>query len=207
LHHSKLERYYQDFLDQLGDFNLDVLETSKYSIYALSKELRFIYFNPAWFQFATKNGFDKTAAKKLALGSSALKSIRGLRLKYHFRKNYKKVIRTGNIWHFDYECSSRNEYRFFHQSVYPLYKKAGVLIINTQMFKLPMSNMNRETFHAIEDRYIQTDGHIVQCSNCRHTQRADEPEIWDWVPSWVDKLPVNYGLSICPTCEHLYKET
>ncbi|MBT8315590.1 MAG: hypothetical protein KJP26_14125 [Maribacter sp.] len=207
LSYDKMERYYPDFLSQLGDFNLEVLERSEYSIYALSRDLRFTYFNPAWFRFATKNGFDKAAAKKLALGSSVLKWIRGLRLKCYLRNNYKKVIRTGKIWHFDYECSSPSEYRLFHQIVHPLYKKSGVLIINTEMFKLPMSTMNRKTFRVIEDRYIQSDGQIVHCGNCRHTRRADEPDLWDWVPEWIDKLPANYRLSICPTCEHLYKET
>lgn len=201
-----MKRFNKDFLDKLGDFNLEVLENSKYSIYALSKDLKFIYFNPAWFNFAVKNKFDETASRKLMIGTSVLKSIKGIRLKLYFRKHYKKVIRTGEIWHHQYQCSSHKEYRFFHQTVYPLHNKAGVLIVNTEMFKLPMSNMSRETFHAIGNRYIQPNDHIVQCSNCRHTQRADQLDIWDWVPDWVEKLPPNHSLSICPTCEHLYKD-
>ena len=202
-----LKRYNNSFLDKLGDFNFEVLESSKNAIYALSNDLKFIYFNPAWFEFANKNGFDKSSAQQIVLGTSVLKSFGGIRLKLYFRNKYKKVIRTGKVWHHQYECSSNKKYRFFHQTAYPLQNKEGILIIHTEMFKLPMSNMNRETFHAIEHRYFNAEGRILQCSNCRHTQRADDPEIWDWVPSWVKKLPANYTLTICPTCEHLYKES
>lgn len=202
-----MEMYTKDFLNKLDGFNLELLEKSKYSIYALSKDLKFIYFNPAWYNFAIKNNINKTAARKINLGASILKSIKGIRLKLYFRKNYKKVMRTGVVWHYEYECSSIAEYRLYHQRAYPLKNKAGVLIINTEMFKLPMKNMNRNAFQAIEDRYIQPKGHIIQCSNCRHTQRADKLEIWDWVPDWVEKLPVNYRLTICPTCNNLYKDS
>ncbi len=198
------ERYDNRFLDILGDFNFEVLENSKYSIYALSKDLKFIYFNPAWFDFADKNGFDKVASKNMILGTPFLKSIKGVRLRLYFYNNYKKVLKTGKAWHHDYECSSKTEFRFFHQTAYPLKNQEGILVIHTEMFKLPMENMNREAFKAIEQRYLNADGQIIQCSNCRHTQRADKPEHWDWVPDWVEKLPFNHKLDICPTCEHLY---
>lgn len=201
-----LKRYDSSFLDIVGNFNFEALEKSKYSIYALSKDLKFIYFNPAWYKFAKKNGFDKAVAKKTVLGSSFIKALHGVRLRLYFYNHYKKAIRTGKVWHHEYECSSKKKYRFFHQTAYPLPNKNGLLIIHAEMFKLPMGNMNRENFHAIEHRYLNADGQIVQCSNCRHTQRADQPEIWDWVSDWVKKLPANHRLTICPTCEHLYND-
>jgi len=57
-------------------FDLEVLEKSRYSIYALSKELKFIYFNPAWYHFAIENDIDQTAFNNITLGSSYTKSIK-----------------------------------------------------------------------------------------------------------------------------------
>ncbi|WP_273274936.1 hypothetical protein [Maribacter polysiphoniae] len=202
-----MKRYNEDFLDKIKGFNLQVLENSKYPIYALSKELKFIYFNPAWSHFAKDNQFEGRALKNLSLGSPYLKSIKGVWLKLYFQKNYKKVIRTGETWHHEYQCSSNEFYRFYHQTAYPLLDKSGVLIVNTEVFKLPMDQMNIKTFEVIIERYTQPNNRINQCSNCRHTQRADEPDLWDWVPNWVEKLPINSNLSICPTCKHLYEDS
>ena len=201
-----LKRYNNSFLDILGDFNFEVLENSKNTIYALSKDLKFIYFNPAWFQLAEENGLDKETLQKYQLGTPISKAIHGLFIRSFYKRKFRKIIASSDIWHHDYECSSSKKFRYYHQSVYPLMKKAGILVINSVMFKLPMSNMNRETFMAIEGRYINSDGRINICANCRHTQRADQLDIWDWVPEWREKLPANHSLFICPTCEHLYKE-
>ncbi|EAR00359.1 hypothetical protein [Maribacter sp. HTCC2170] len=200
-----MKRYTTEFLDNLGGFDFNVLEKSRFSICALSNKLKFIYVNHDWCRFAENNGHVKLISDEKVLGTSALRLFKGIRLKLYFRKNYKKVISSGEIWHHQYENIEKTKHRLLHQSVYPLDNKSGILIIHSEVYKLPMSNMNYETFHIIEERYFQSNGHIVQCSNCRHTQRADQPEIWDWVPDWVEKLPANYSLSICPTCEHLYQ--
>ena len=201
---SRMERFKEDFPGKLKNFNLEPLESSKHSIYALSNDLKFIYFNPAWFQFAEENGLDKETLQKFKLGTSISKAIYGIVTRSFYNRKYRKVIASGKNWYHDYECSSKKEFRFYHQGVYPLKEKAGILVINSLMFKLPMNKMNRDTFMAIEERYIQSEGHITHCSNCKHTLRADKPEHWDWVPTWAEKAPANSKLILCPTCTDFY---
>ena len=76
--------------------------------------------------------------------------------------------------------------------------------MNTLVVKLPMDQIDRKAYEAIEKKYIQSTGFITQCSYCRRCERADRSEIWDWVPSWVEKIPDNCSHSICPTCFDYY---
>ncbi len=201
-----MKRFGTDFLEMIKGFDLEVLEKSRYSIYALSKELKFIYFNPAWYHFAIENDIDQTALYNITLGSSYTKSIKGIWLKFYFRKKYKQVIKTGKTWHYQYDCSSADTYRYYLQTVYPLNNKSGVLIVNTEMFNLQNTRMNLETFKSIKKRYVQPNDLIIICPNCKHTKRADKTGTWDWVPDWASNSPVNTSLEICPTCRHLFKD-
>lgn len=195
-----MKRYNEDFQDKLKGFELDTLEKSKHSIYGVSKNLDLIYVNPGWINFAKVNGFKKDILTEYPIGTSLISAFSGQKIKDHFYQNYTTVLETGKIWRSEYECSSPNEFRYYHQSVFPLKNNDGLLIVNTLMVKFPIEMKNHTLYKAIVNRYLQPTGFITQCSNCRYTQRNNEPENWDWVPSWINKMPNNMSHSICPLC-------
>lgn len=199
-----MKRYNENFPSKLKGFDFTTLESSKHSIYGLSKELNLIYFNPGFVHFAKENNHDGEILNKFPLGTPITEAFSGKKIKEFYIQNYKKVLATGELWHHEFECSSRDEYRQFHQGVYPMKNGDGLIIINTLMVNLPMDCIDRKAYEAIEKRYVKPTGFITQCSNCRYTQRIDQPEIWDWIPVWVVKIPGNMSHSICPTCFDYY---
>jgi len=118
--------------------------------------------------------------------------------------NYKKVLRTGEVWHHEYECSSIDEMRIFTQSVYALKNNSGLIIVNKirktgAMMRVPV---NETKFNNMD--YTHSNGFIQQCINCRCVQLVNKEEKWEWVEKWVANSPVNVGHSICPVCRDYY---
>ena len=199
-----MKRYIEGFASKLNGIDFNTLEDSKYSIYGLSEDLNLIYVNPAWIHFARENGASEKLLKELPLGTPITKAFYGESIKNFYTENYLKVLETGKPWRHEYECSSIDEFRQFHQDTYPIKDGKGLIIINTLTINVPMESIGRESLEALDKRYTHTTGFVTQCSNCRCTQRAEEPEIWDWVPEWVKNIPENFSHSICPICFDYY---
>ena len=199
-----MKRYIEGFPSKLNGIDFKTLENSKHSIYGLSKELNLIYVNPGWIYFAKENGVRENVLKKFPLGTSISKAFMGEKIKDFFIKKYTKVLETGKSWHFEYECSSIDEFRQFHQDTYPLKDGNGLIIVNALIVNLPMEHLGRKALKALDKRYVKSTGFVTQCGNCMCTQRADKPEFWDWVPDWVEKIPNNFSHSICPICFDYY---
>ena len=199
-----MKRFEEGFPDTLNGMNFKTLEESKHSIYALSEALNLLYVNPSWVDFAKKNGAIDRILKQFPIGTNITNVFLGDLVKNFYKQNYLNVLITGKPWRNQYECSSVNEYREFHQDVYPLKNLKGLIIVNTLTVHLPMEQKGRKVYKISDKRYVNTAGFVTQCSNCRCNQRVNEPEIWDWVPEWVEKLPKNCSHSICPTCFDYY---
>lgn len=193
-------RYIEDFPSKLNGIDFKTLEKSKHSIYGLSEDLNLIYVNPEWINFAKENGVKGIVLKKIPLGKPIKNAISGERVKSFYTKNYIKVLKTGKPWRHEYECSTVDEFREFHQHTYRLKDNKSLIIINTLTIHSPMKEIGREVFNISDNRYINSKGFLTQCTNCRCTQRADEIDVWDWVPAWVKKIPENCSHSICPIC-------
>lgn len=193
-------RYRPDFPSKLKGIDFKTLENNPQSVYGLSKNLELVYINPGWIRFANENGGGENTLNDFPLGTSIIKAIGGQTIKNFYAQNYERVLETGEVWNHEYECSSKDESRLYHQSTYPLKNGEGLIIINTLKVKLPMNEVGRTAYEAVEKSYVNSDGYITQCSNCRNTQRAEQPQIWDWVPAWVEQMPNNFSHSVCPTC-------
>jgi len=201
-----MNRFNEDFFSKIKGFDIEVLEQSKYLIYALSKELKFIYFNPTMYALESQLNLKEIGERRYQLGNSVLNSFKGIRIKLFLRKHYNQVIKSGEMWKHELVCPIKAENNTFLQRVYPIQNEKGLLIINTEMYKLPLTNINQKVFDSIEKRYIQPTGQITICANCKHTKRADEENLWDWVPDWADTLPVNGHIEICSTCSSISTE-
>lgn len=199
-----MKRYLDSFKSKLIGIDFNTLENSKYSIHCISEELNLIYVNPAWINFARENGANEVLLNNIPLGINITKAFNGENTKNYYTENYLNVFKTGKPWRHEYECSTINEFRKFHQDTYPINKGSILVIKNTLNIKLPMEKIGRKVFKAVNKNYTDSNGFVTQCCNCRCTQRAKEPEIWDWVPDWIENIPINFSHSICPVCFDYY---
>lgn len=192
-------RYNSNFPSQLIDFDLETLENDLHSIYAVDKDLRLIYFNKAYLEFAKSNNGEPYLSQKYPLGSYLPDAICG-DIKELYLNKLSNVLTSGKSEQLLYECSSSLLHRLFMQKLYPLRNKAGIVIINA---------LNTEKKIKIKEEltsnlYLQDTGFINQCSNCRRTQSSKNTNFWDWVPNYIIKMPNNISHTICPICFDYY---
>jgi hypothetical protein len=199
-----MERYREDFPGKLKGIDFSTLEESRHSVYGLSTDLDFVYFNPGWTLFAMENGAAEDFFTRFRIGTPLVEALSGARIREFYIQHYRNVLATGTVWHHAYECSSATEFRNYHQSVYRLDEGNGLIVVNSLTVKVPMKQLDRMAYDAIERKYVESTGLITQCSNCRTTRRAGQSEIWDWVPDWVENIKDNVSHSICPICFDYY---
>lgn len=174
-----MKRYIEGFPELLHGINFKTLEESKHVIYALSEEINILYVNPSWVVFAKKNSGTNRLLKKIPFGECIANDFMGIKIKNFYTKNYLNCFKTGKPWHHEYECSSKEEFREFHQGAYPLKNKKILIVINTLTVHLPIHEKGKVNFKVSDKRYLNSKGFVTQCSNCKCTQRIEEPAIWD----------------------------
>ena len=198
-------RYRDDFSTLLDGFYLETLENDPNSIFGLATDLTLNYLNPGWFNFARDNDGEPAISARFILGSYIGDAMAGPARGYYL-EIFQGILATGKVWHHDYECSSPEKYRIYHQSVYPLYKKNGLIIVNSLVKEQPHDARTRKPRSPVKENYLQETGFITQCSNCRRVQRASRQDVWDWVPAWIKKMPENTSHTFCPICYEYYYE-
>lgn len=198
-----MERFHADFASLLKGFNLETLEKDSNPIFGLSTDLTLNYLNPAWFTFAAENEGEPAISERFHLGTNIGVAMLGSARDYYL-DIFQKIIQTGEVWHHDYECSSPEKFRIYHQAVYPLHNRCGLISVNSLVKEEPHNETARRACPPIVKTYTQDTGFITQCSNCRRAQRATQPEVWDWVPAWVAHIPKNCSHSFCPICFEYY---
>jgi hypothetical protein len=196
-------RFAADFPRQIRGFDFATLESDSHCIYALSADLRFIYFNQAWFDFAKLNG-GAHAIDRYGLGSSFTEALPPV-VRSFYLDAFAQVQSTGVAWHHDYECSAADVFRLYHQTAYALPDRQGLLVVNSLRAEhRPISDL-RASSDPNECNYrSDATGLITQCVNCRRVQRSDAPSQWDWVPAWVRDMPSNITSGLCAICHGYY---
>jgi hypothetical protein len=200
-----MKRLSDDFSLLLDCFNLETLEKDPNSIFGLSTGLTLNYLNPGWYNFARENDGEPAISERYILGTPIDDSMIGPARDYYLDV-FQNILRTGKVWHHDYECSSPEKFRIYHQSVYPLYNRRGLVIVNSLVKEQPHDENTRIPRQPIKTLYTQESGFINQCSNCRRVQRASQQDVWDWVPAWVENMPKNTSHSFCQICYEYYYE-
>ena len=200
-----MKRFHDDFPALLNGFNLETLENDPNSIFGLSSDLTFNYLNPAWFNFSEENEGEPAISERFGLGTHIGDALSGTAREYYLDA-FQRILQKGEVWHHDYECSSPTKFRLYHQSVYPLYKRSGLVVVNSLVTEQPFDESVRISRPPIGKLYTQETGFIVQCSNCRRVQCAPQQDVWDWVPAWIKHMPENTSHSICPICFEYYYE-
>ncbi|NQU38585.1 MAG: hypothetical protein HQ523_01395 [Lentisphaerae bacterium] len=198
-----MDRYEKGFPALLDGFDLETLERDPHSIFALSPDLWLIYLNPAWFVFAKENSGNPGISERFAIGTPVLSAISAT-LRPFYSSAYRETLLTGTVWHHDYECSSPERFRLYHQTAYPLHNRQGILVINSLTEEGAQSAETRPVHKPDREKYMGQNGLITQCANCRRVQRLSPETLWDWVPDWVRRMPMNTTGGLCPICYDFY---
>lgn len=179
------------------------------SVYALSRDLRLTYMNPAWFRFARENGAGEEFFDRWRQGTPVLDAVPEV-LRDFYRELFEEAMRETGLRRpiqFPYECSSPGLFRLFVMSLYPIESGGGLVVVNSPR----VVHAHAPSDHVETDRlwaYQNANGLITQCAHCRCVQDPENPEQWHWVQAWVAHFPENTSHSLCPPCfEHYYPRT
>lgn len=203
-HDPDPSRIHEDFPTLIRGFDIETLESDAHSAFAVSVDLCFLYFNPAWFRFARENDGGAILSPQHGLGAS-FSEVLPLAVRDFYESAYRGVLETGEPWHHDYECSSPDLFRRYHQTVYRFHNSQGLLVINSlREAHHPISDFRMPRAPAQSSYRSAVTGLITQCCNCRRVQRAVAPDQWDWVPDWVKAMPSNTTSGLCAFCNQYY---
>jgi hypothetical protein len=72
-----MQRFTAEFRSLLRGVTFETLEADPHSTYALSRDLSFIYLNPAWFSFAKQNAGEPVISTRFGIGTPVCAAERG----------------------------------------------------------------------------------------------------------------------------------
>lgn len=200
-------RCHPDFERPLGRlFSRPELDDSTGTIFGLWPDGTLAYVNAAWDLFAAANGAGPDFARRWDLGASYFDAMTPP-LRPFFRDLLARAPVPDNLARppaHEYECSSADVFRRFCLHVYALPGAAGFLMVNSTLLERPHDIVRRPPRLATPENYRDDQGVIHQCSHCRRVLSAVGPDRWDWVPAWVERIPVEMTHTICPICFDYY---
>jgi hypothetical protein len=168
-------------------------------IYVLDADLRIVYCNEAWDRFAAENG-GRSLLRPRPLGACVI-DVNPPPLKRFFETAYREALSTGRVWQHCYDCSSPAVYRKYQMTVHPEREAGNLVVVNSLVVESPPSGTERETCEPDEGTYIDRNGIVTVCCECRRTRRPGrETSVWDWVPAYVEAPPGRISHGICDTC-------
>ena len=170
-------------------------------IYIVDAKMVLRAYNHAWINFA-KNNDGRIILAKYSIGSRIVDSTSGP-LRSFIISAYKKALYENKPFEHNFECSSANQYRLFRQTAYPLIDSKGLVISNHIVEECP----HPEQAQAFRQQFINGQGFVTQCANCRRIRDPKNYHSWLWVPSLVENPFPNTSHGICPQCyDHYYPE-
>jgi hypothetical protein len=176
------------------------VESSPHACFCLTESLDICYCNSAWDRFARENGGTPNVLAASVLHKPFLQFVPEA-LRANFEELFHRVRALGRLQSLDYECSSAKVFRIYRMQVYPLKPGSGFVAINSLRVVHPHTRKVCEPDDAI---YKCKLGLIHMCANCRRTRRNGDPEIWDWVPAYVERPRPEMTHTICPFCREYY---
>jgi len=183
---------------EAAGFRIENVEADNSIIFMLNPDLRIIYSNKAWDQFASQNG-GKGLNRAAILGTPILDAV-AEPLKAFYANAFAEAMEKGRPWGHDYECSSPDSYRLFHMRVLPL-ANSYLLVENSLRIERP-HGPERPAMPASAVSYVSENGILTLCSHCRRTRRigAAAAPIWDWVPAYLTEPPGPVSHGLCRNC-------
>lgn len=190
------------FKELVADYDFEELSVTSNTIFGLWPDFSYAYFNPGWFDFAAKNGGQPEIFENWGLGTNFLAAI-SQDLQPFYRDLYQKCLADNQVREHEYQCSSALLYRIFLQTIYPISGQA-LLIVNALKIEKPHSLEAIKLEEVGEEKYLDEYGIVHQCCHCRKVQSMVDKKRWDWVPTWVEKPPLDTSHGLCPVCYNYY---
>jgi hypothetical protein len=198
--HVRSPRISPRILRFLPDEQLAEFERSHNTVLALWPDLSIAYVNPAWIRFALENDGEPAISRSWSVGACMLDAI-APPVRSFFEVQYRECLTERRVWDFDYECSSADRYRVFHLRVAPTPGAEALISIHTPRIDF---DCVRDESPPILANYLQADGAVRQCCECRRFQRFGATDVFDWVPSWIRRRPQQVRQVLCPNCRSFY---
>ncbi len=198
----KMEVGASERLEAAG-FRLANLEEDRSIIYMLGPDLRILYCNKAWDEFATLNGVIGLN-REAVLGKFILELIREP-LKALYANGFAQAQYGLRPWEHDSEFSSSELFPHFHVRVLPLAN--SYLLVENSLIVESTQGSERPEVPSYPTSYLNDDGAFVMCSHCRRTRRinTNEVQIWDWVPEVIMSPAGRVSHGLCRNCRaYLY---
>ena len=196
-------RYHPDFPEKLKGVDFQTLEDDPSTIFALSKKLTLTYLNPAWFTFAEVNHGEPDISERFPVGTHIADAMSEPFRDFYINL-YQDLLAREEVWEHDYECSTPEAYRVFHETAYPLHDLEGILVVSSLLLEEEHADTERVSMPPVIEHYRLANGTITQCSYCRRFQRATTLDVWDWVPDWITHPPHKVSHSLCRICFDYY---
>lgn len=184
----------------LPDTIPQALKSSPNTCFALTESLDISYCNPAWDHFARENGGGPEVMAARVLHRPLLEFVPA-ELQARIIGLFAKARAEALMQSHDYDCSSPQLFRLFRMQVYPLRPGSGFVVINSLRVERPH---RRQAYGPDDARYRRKNGIIQMCANCRRTCRVSEPNMWDWVPDYVQASRRDVSHGLCPFCREYY---
>ena len=196
-----------EFEALIGASRFASLNSHPSTVYGLDSEFNISYLNPAWFEFAEKNSNNIFDSNEWLLGRNVFDSIPetlGAFYRNLFESSLKEEISPIISRQSEYECSSPELYRRFSMHLYPI-NKNGIVVVHSLLIEEPyVSPANEGQLKFDKRNYIDKDGILHQCANCRRIQNLNDLERWDWIPKFIEQPYSNTSHAVCPPCRHHY---
>jgi hypothetical protein len=163
-------------------------------IYLLDAELRFADCNPAWDEFAARNG-GRGISREEILGRLVLDFVPDVLRTFYVHK-YWYAQHQEEWMELDYHCSSPEKIRLFRMGMKAVAKE--LLVVNHLLLEEECEV--GPALSEVRDLYITRGQFATMCANCRKTKRCDDTGTWDWVPAMLQEHDLKISHGLCPRC-------
>ncbi|HZP62345.1 MAG TPA: PAS domain-containing protein [Terriglobales bacterium] len=180
---------------------MHALQRSRTVSYILDSQLRILYCNPAWDDFAKANGAPQLTSDA-AVGFDLFDAIPG-DLRSLYSHAFRQVWNSGEVWESWYHCSSPTVFRIFRMRIHLLKPQNWYVVTNPLVVERP----HTQTALANAATYVNVNGFVTVCSHCRCSRRVDDPGQWDFVPEYLTKTSVRLSHGLCPVCKAYFYPT
>jgi hypothetical protein len=174
------------------------LSNSSDSIYIVNTDFHIVGYNQAYLQFATENGLSEIGSL-FGIGARVLDVVPEV-LNEHYEKLWSSALNSNTVYTYDYECSSPDKYRKYHQTAYPIRNSVGLIFTNHCMIE----KRREDQEHTFDKHFLNADNYVEQCSNCRKVKDQSADYKWDWVPGLVANPYTNTNHTLCDYCLESY---
>lgn len=178
-------------------FSADALSRDPSTVVVTDPNGNVLWTNPAWHEFAAHNG-GETMLGRYGVGVGYCAGISG-ELRDFFQLALQRCYAEGNVFELDYACSSALKRRFMRLRALPI-TGAGLVLSHSLVVE---SSEMPEGESALESEYLNPEGIVLQCGNCRRVQNTKRGQ-WDWVPAWVEVVDPRVSHGMCELCRGYY---